>query len=222
MEYILFGASMLIVMLAQVNIQSKYAKYRKIATKSKKTGAEVARQMLNSNGLSQIKVEMTNGQLSDHYDPRKKLINLSQDVYQGHSIASVAVAAHEVGHAIQDSENYTFMKLRRALVPIVNFASMLGYISILIGFGASLLKLITIGIIAQIVVLSFHIITLPVEFNATGRAKKYLATADGIDSTEISGIKSMLGAAAFTYVASLLTNILQILRLVLASRNRRR
>lgn len=222
MEYILFGASMLIVMLAQVNIQSKYAKYRKIATKSKKTGAEVARQMLNSNGLSQIKVEMTNGQLSDHYDPRKKLINLSQDVYQGHSIASVAVAAHEVGHAIQDSENYTFMKLRGALVPIVNFASMLGYISILIGFGASLLKLITIGIIAQIVVLSFHIITLPVEFNATGRAKKYLATADGIDSTEISGIKSMLGAAAFTYVASLLTNILQILRLVLASRNRRR
>lgn len=222
MEYILFGASMLIVMLAQVNIQSKYAKYRKIATKSKKTGAEVARQMLNSNGLSQIKVEMTNGQLSDHYDPRKKLINLSQDVYQGHSIASVAVAAHEVGHAIQDSENYTFMKLRGALVPIVNFASMLGYISILIGFGASLLKLITIGIIAQIVVLSFHIITLPVEFNATGRAKKYLATADGIDNRELSGIKSMLGAAAFTYVASLLTNILQILRLVLASRNRRR
>ncbi len=213
---------MLIVMLAQVNIQSKYAKYRKIATKSKKTGAEVARQMLNSNGLSQIKVEMTNGQLSDHYDPRKKLINLSQDVYQGHSIASVAVAAHEVGHAIQDSENYTFMKLRGALVPIVNFASMLGYISILIGFGASLLKLITIGIIAQIVVLSFHIITLPVEFNATGRAKKYLATADGIDNRELSGIKSMLGAAAFTYVASLLTNILQILRLVLASRNRRR
>lgn len=222
MEYILFGASLLIVMLAQVNIQSKYAKYRKIATKSKKTGAEVARQMLNSNGLSQIKVEMTNGQLSDHYDPRKKLINLSQDVYQGHSIASVAVAAHEVGHAIQDSENYTFMKLRGALVPIVNFASMLGYISILIGFGASLLKLITIGIIAQIVVLSFHIITLPVEFNATGRAKKYLATADGIDNRELSGIKSMLGAAAFTYVASLLTNILQILRLVLASRNRRR
>lgn len=222
MEYILFGASMLIVMLAQVNIQSKYAKYRKIATKSKKTGAEVARQMLNSNGLSQIKVEMTNGQLSDHYDPRKKLINLSQDVYQGHSIASVAVAAHEVGHAIQDSDNYTFMKLRGALVPIVNFASMLGYISILIGFGASLLKLITIGIIAQIVVLSFHIITLPVEFNATGRAKKYLATADGIDNRELSGIKSMLGAAAFTYVASLLTNILQILRLVLASRNRRR
>ena len=156
MEYILFGASMLIVMLAQVNIQSKYAKYRKIATKSKKTGAEVARQMLNSNGLSQIKVEMTNGQLSDHYDPRKKLINLSQDVYQGHSIASVAVAAHEVGHAIQDSENYTFMKLRRALVPIVNFASMLGYISILIGFGASLLKLITIGIIAQIRVPPFY------------------------------------------------------------------
>lgn len=222
MEYILFGASLLIVMLAQVNIQSKYAKYRKIATKSKKTGAEVARQMLNSNGLSQIKVEMTNGQLSDHYDPRKKSINLSQDVYQGHSIASVAVAAHEVGHAIQDSENYTFMKLRGALVPIVNFASMLGYISILIGFGASLLKLITIGIIAQIVVLSFHIITLPVEFNATGRAKKYLATADGIDNRELSGIKSMLGAAAFTYVASLLTNILQILRLVLASRNRRR
>lgn len=215
MEILIILISFVLVIVAQAAVSINYSKYKKIATVGQRTGESVARQMLDENSLTEVKIEESPGKLSDHYDPRKKVVRLSPDIYRGTSIASLAVAAHEVGHAIQDKDNYSFMRIRAKIVPIVNLASTLGYISIVIGLSASVLNLITIGIIAQLVILFFHLITLPVEFNATARAKAYLSNSLLVDKKEFKGVKKMLNAAAFTYVASVLTNVLNILRLIL-------
>lgn len=215
MEVTIILLSLFIVISAQIAVSSSYARYKRMATTRQRTGESVARQMLDENSLNDIKIERVPGKLSDHYDPRKKVVRLSSEIYSGTSVAALAVAAHEVGHAIQDKDNYSFMRIRASLVPVVNFASILGYISIVIGLSASWFNLITIGIIAQLVILFFHIVTLPVEFNATARAKKYLSTTMIVDKREFKAVKKMLNAAAFTYIASVMANLLQLLRLVL-------
>lgn len=216
--YIIYGLpiiALLVTLLAQSFVSNSYSKYSKVKNKKEITGSDAARYILDKNGLSNISVVETNGYLTDHYDPRNKVIRLSRGVYNNASIAAVAVACHECGHAIQDKVGYTFLKIRSALVPLVNFSSYAGYFAILLGclFGA--LDLIWLGILAEVVILLFQIITLPVEINASKRALKELETANFLDIQELKQGKTVLTAAALTYVASLVTTIIQIIRLIL-------
>lgn len=211
----------IIVLFSQLNINSNYKKYKKIFNNKKISGAEAARMILDKNGLSNIYVVETNGELTDHYDPRRKVIRLSNDIYNGESIAAVSVAAHEVGHAIQDKEGYTFMKIRTLLVPVVNLVSYLGYFGIVISIFAGYIGYIKVCILILVATILFQIVTLPVEFNASSRGKKQLSDLGIVDSEEKSGCSKMLFAAALTYVASLLSNLLQLLRLLIILGSRR-
>lgn len=216
MQGILLVLSLLVTSAAQIYINSSYSKTKRIKNRAGITGAQTARKILDENGLSNVKVEEVTGILGDHYDPRTKTVRLSSDIYRNTSIASASVAAHECGHAIQDKEGYFFLKLRNSIVPLVNFASYAGYFAILIGIIASSLKIIWIGIIAEIVILVFQLITLPVEFAASKRALKQLEKQKILEKIEISTSKKMLTAAALTYVASVTATILEILRLLIA------
>ena len=216
MQGILLVLSLLVTSAAQIYINSSYSKTKRIKNRAGITGAQTARKILDENGLSNVKVEEVSGILGDHYDPRTKTVRLSSDIYRNTSIASASVAAHECGHAIQDQEGYFFLKLRNSIVPLVNFASYAGYFAILIGIIASSLKIIWIGIIAEIVILVFQLITLPVEFAASKRALKQLEKQKILEKIEISTSKKMLTAAALTYVASVTATILEILRLLIA------
>lgn len=216
MQGILLVLSLLVTLAAQIYINSSYSKTKRIKNRAGITGAQTARKILDENGLSNVKVEEVTGILGDHYDPRTKTVRLSSDIYRNTSIASASVAAHECGHAIQDKEGYFFLKLRNSIVPLVNFASYAGYFAILIGIIASSLKIIWIGIIAEIVILVFQLITLPVEFAASKRALKQLEKQKILEKIEISTSKKMLTAAALTYVASVTATILEILRLLIA------
>lgn len=206
---------LIITLVAQIYLTSSYNKYKCQDVKSKKTGAETAREILDNNGLRNIEIKEVKGNLTDHYDPRKKVVNLSSDIYHGTTVASVSVAAHECGHAIQDKENYIFLKFRNSIVPFVNFSSKIGYIVIIIGLIFSLKKVAIIGLIMLLAMLLFQLITLPVEFNASKRAKKLLVDLRIINDYELDDSKTMLNAAALTYVAGLMTTLLQILRLAL-------
>lgn len=216
---LIFILTLIITLGAQAFISGKYASTRRIRTKKGMTGASVARKILDSNGLSNVTVREVSGELSDHYDPRSKTVNLSSDIYNGSSIASASVASHECGHAIQDKEGYLFLRIRSSIVPLVNFSSYAGYFAILIGLIFSLMDLVFIGIIFEVVILAFQVITLPVEFNASHRALVQLKQLDIVDSSEYSKCRGMLIAAALTYVASVATTILQILRYVLMFRH---
>ncbi len=216
MQGILLILALLVTSLAQIYINSSYNKTKRIKNRAGLTGGEIARKILDKNGLSNVKVEEVNGVLADHYDPRIKTVRLSSDIYRNTSIASASVAAHECGHAIQDKEGYFFLKLRNSIVPIVNFASYAGYFAILIGVIASSLKIIWLGIIAEIIILVFQLITLPVEFDASSRALKQLEKHNILEKIEISTSRKMLTAAALTYVASVTATILEILRLLIA------
>lgn len=206
---------LIITFLAQLYITSNYSKYKKIPNQSNKKGCEVAREILDKNGLQEIKILKTDGNLTDHYDPTKKVIKLSEDIYEGNTIASVSVAAHECGHAIQDKIGYTPLKIRAALVPMVNFSTKIGYIVVMIGLIFNALNIATIGLVLLLGMLLFQLITLPVEFNASTRAKNELAELHILTVEEQNGTKKMLTSAALTYVASVLTTLLQILRLAL-------
>ena len=216
--FIIYGLpiiALVITLIAQGFVSSSYSKYSKVKNKRGITGKEAARYLLDKNGLSEVDVVETTGYLTDHYDPRSKVIKLSRNVYNDASIAAVSVACHECGHAIQDKVGYAFLKIRSALVPIVNFSSYAGYFAILFGclFGA--LNLIWVGIFAEVIILLFQIITLPVEVNASKRALQELESANFLNSNELKYGKTMLTAAALTYVASIATTIIQILRLFL-------
>lgn len=219
-DYGILIVTVLITLIAQAFVSSSYSKYKKVKNKKGITGAEVARQILANNGLDNIYVVEVAGNLTDHYDPSRKTVRLSKDIYNGTSVAAIAVASHECGHAIQDKENYTFLRIRASLVPLVNFSSVAGYIAILIGLLFSSLQLFWIGILLEAVILLFQLITLPVEFNASNRALYKIEEYDLVDKDELSGAKKMLRAAAFTYVASAATALLQILRLILIARDR--
>ena len=207
--------SVIITVLAQVFVEGSYSKYRKVHNEKGITGMQAARYVLDSNGLNDVKIEEVAGHLSDHYDPRDKTVRLSSDNYRGESIASVSVACHECGHALQDKDGYLFMRIRHSLVPIVNFSSYAGYLAITIGifFGAT--SFIWLGILLEVVILLFQIVTLPVEINASRRAMKELSSANFLNNSELGKGKVMLGAAAMTYVASVATTLIQILRLIL-------
>lgn len=213
--FIISVLAVVITIVAQIYVTSTYNKYKRIKTKSNLSGCEVARKILDKNGLNDVHVVEVKGNLTDHYDPKRKVVRLSTEIFNGTTIASNSVAAHEVGHAIQDKDNYKFMKIRASLVPVVNFCSKLGYIVLVIGFIASALDIIYIGIFLLATMLLFQLVTLPVEFDASKRAGVELKSEGILVGGEDEMSSIMLRAAALTYVASLVTTFLQILRLVL-------
>ncbi len=213
--YGLIVVGLIITMAADIYLQSTYYKMKKIKNQKGLTGGEVARQILEKNHLENVYVVETRGVLSDHYDPRQKVVRLSPDIYNGTSIASLAVAAHEVGHAIQDKEDYFFMRFRAFLVPLVNFGSKFGYIAVLLGLIFGVMNLAWAGVGLLLLILLFQLVTLPVEFDASHRAKVQLNQLKLTEGKESNSVLKMLKAAAFTYVASLVTTIMEILRLVL-------
>ena len=219
--YILVLIGFGITLLAQIFVSSSYKKYKKVETKSGLQGFEVARRILDMNGLHNVDIVETKGELTDHYDPTRKVVRLSTDIYHGKSIASSSVAAHECGHAVQDKEGYFFLRLRASLVPVVNISTKVGMIALMIGLIFGALKLAWLGIFLELGILLFQLITLPVEFDASKRAAEYLKKEALIEAKEQSGSKKMLNAAAMTYVASVVSALLEILRLVLLVSNSR-
>ena len=218
---LLITLAIIITLISQLGVSLSYRKYKKILNNKDNTGYDVARKILDKAGLQDIMILETKGNLTDHYDPTRKVIKLSTDIYHGSSIAGAAVAAHECGHAIQDKEKYLPMRIRSKIVPIVNICTKMGYLAIVIGILFSY-KLAEIGVILLLSMLLFQIITLPVEFNASKRALNELTKQKLLDNEEISSAKSMLAAAAFTYVASMLSTLLEILRYALIFNDRDR
>lgn len=215
MDIILMIISLVITLGAQLFVSVAYSKYSKVKNKKRMSGSEAARYILDKNGLEDVKVRRVGGYLSDYYDPRNKTVNLSSANYENASVGALSVACHECGHAIQDKVGYTFMRIRAALVPFVNFSSYAGYFAILFGCLFDSMNLIWFGIFAEMVILLFQIVTLPVEIDASKRAIKELDKYELLDKEELSGGKTMLIAAALTYVASVATTVIQILRLIL-------
>lgn len=217
---IIYIISIIITLLSQIIVTSSYNKYKKINNSREKTGFDVAREILDKNNLKDIMILEVAGNLTDHYDPKRKVLKLSTDIYNGNSIASLAVAAHECGHAIQDKEKYMPMKIRCSLVPFVNLCTRLGYVAIFIGLIFNS-RFLTIGIILLLSMLLFQLVTLPVEFNASARALKEIEKSFA-NKEEKKEAQKMLTAAALTYVASVLTTLLQMFRIFIISNNRRR
>jgi|SRR5690625_1171213 len=214
--YLVYFAVLLILPLwAQSKVRGAYSKYSKIPTSSQLSGVEVARKILDDNGLYDVTIEQTRGVLSDHYDPRKKVVRLSPDIYQGRSMAAAAVAAHEVGHAIQDAEHYAFLKFRSALVPVANLGSRMSFILIIAGLLLDMANLILFGIVFMGAAVLFQLVTLPVEFNASSRAMDQLIVTGIIRNEEERDTKKVLDAAALTYVAAALVAVMELMRFIL-------
>jgi len=214
--YLIYLALLLIIPLwAQSKVKSTYKKYSKKPTSSGMTGVEVARKVLDDNGLYHVSIEETKGVLSDHYDPRKKVVRLSTDNYHGRSMASSAVAAHEVGHAIQDEQEYAFLKFRSALVPVANFGSNVSFFLIFAGIILGMTDMLLLGIIFMSAAVLFQLVTLPVEFDASNRAMTQLVTTGVIRNEEERETKKVLNAAAMTYVAAALVAVAELVRFIL-------
>ena len=220
MDLILFLIIIIVPLVADIFVRINYGVYSKKINNCGLNGGDVARKILEKNGLSNIYVVETNGYLTDHYDPNRKVIRLSHNVYQSDSVASIAIAAHECGHALQDKEGYFFLRLRSFIYPIVNIATSISYYIILVGFLFEALNLVYIGIALTALGLLFQIITLPVEFNASKRAGKEIDTLKLANKDEKSGVKKVLVSAALTYVAGVLASAIQIFRLILMSKDR--
>ena len=202
----------LLVMVAQIYVSSAYSKWGKVAVRSGLTGAQAAQRLISSGGLSGVKVERIAGKLTDHYDPRDKVLRLSQGVADTPSVAAVAVAAHELGHAMQDAQDYGPLRFRSALVPMVSIGSWLGWIMIFAGLLLGLTNLAWLGVLVFSGGAVFALATLPVELNASRRAKQLLADTGIIaGEDEAGGVNSVLNAAALTYVAGLASAIMQLL-----------
>ncbi|MDO4711919.1 MAG: zinc metallopeptidase [Peptostreptococcaceae bacterium] len=217
--------AILLTMYAQNKIQKEYRIYRQIQASRGYSGAQVARQILNNNGLSDVEIRMSPGQMSDHYDPKMREVRLSPDVYNGRSLAANAIAAHEVGHAIQHAKAYFPLTLRTNLVPVVRFASFASMPIILAGFVfAEFRGLLDIGILLFCATVLFQLVTLPVEFDASRRAMSQLAQEGILLENELAHSKKVLFAAALTYVAAAATSMLQLMRLIMIrnSHDRRR
>jgi hypothetical protein len=212
-SYLLFMApAFLLMMLASWYVRSAYNKWSKVPSSSRLTGAQAAQRLVSSGALYGVKIEGVSGNLSDHYDPRTKTLRLSEGVANNASVAAVAIAAHELGHAMQDAEDYMPLRLRAALVPMVNIGSWLGWILIMIGLFLNMLNLAWLGVLVFSGGALFALATLPVELNASARAKQLLSETGIIQSEqERRGVNNVLNAAALTYVAALLTSILQLL-----------
>ncbi|HIV75158.1 MAG TPA: zinc metallopeptidase [Candidatus Pseudogracilibacillus intestinigallinarum] len=214
--YIIYFILLMIIPLwAQSKVKTTYSKYSKVVTSSSLTGAQVARKILDENGLFDVHIEEVKGTLTDHYDPRSKVVRLSTGNYHGHSMAAAAVAAHEVGHAIQDAESYAFLNFRTALVPLASFGSNSAFIIIFAGIILNSMNLILLGIIFMSFAVLFQLITLPVEFNASSRAMDQLVMTGIITNSEERETKKVLNAAALTYVAAALVAVAELLRFIL-------
>ena len=209
----------IIVIWAQVKINGTYSKYKKVKLSKDINGREAARLILEKNNLDIYVVE-TQGELTDHYDPSRRVIKLSPAIFRENTVAAVAVAAHECGHAIQDKEGYTFMRIRTALVPVVNLISYAGYIAMFISIFAGAMQYFMIGILIVAATLVFQFITLPVELDASRRALLQLEELEIVTKEELPQAKEVLSAAAMTYIASLLSSILDLLRLILILNSR--
>lgn len=217
--YFLFvGPPMLLAIWAQAKVKGNFNKWSKVAASSRLSGAEAAKRMLDSAGITNVKIEPVNGMLSDHYDPRSRALRLSPGVYQSDSVAAVGIACHEAGHAMQHAQNYGPLGLRSALVPVVQFGSMAMWPLFLGGMFLQMQALILVGIIAFSATVLFQIVTLPVEFDATARAKRQLQTL-GITGSqeETKGVNAVLDAAAMTYVAATISALAQLAYFVFRS-----
>ena len=217
-NYSIILITLFITIGSSAYIKHTYIKTKKIESKKNMNGFDTARKILDKNDLKNVTIDEVPVDLSDHYDPRSKVVSISTDVYRKPSLASISVAAHECGHALQDKEGYLFLTIRRKIVPVVNFASTLGYVAIMIGLFAGLLNFLWLGILLEVVILVFQLITLPVEFNASHRALIQIQELGIIEEDELKDCKKMLRAAALTYVASVATSILEILRLIMIAR----
>ena len=218
--------AILFTMYAQSKVNSNFRRYSNVRNARNMIGAEAARRMLDANGLRNVQIEQVRGSLTDHYDPRKRVLRLSQSVYGVNSIAAVSVACHEAGHAVQHAESYKPLKIRNSIVPLVNFASSLTWPLVILGIvllanGSYMGDLLfNIGVITMLAVILFHTVTLPVEFNASSRALKQMDELGIITEEENTGANKVLKAAAMTYVAALATAIANLLR-ILAMRGSR-
>jgi len=215
--YIILLPAIILALYAQAKVKSTFQKYLSVPASSRLTGAMVARQLLQQNGISDVRVEMVSGNLSDYYDPRKKVLRLSPDVYESNSLAALGVAAHETGHAVQDYTGYFALNLRAGFLPVANFGSTLSFPLLIIGFLMNSDFLIRLGVFAFAGVVLFQLITLPVEFNASSRAIAMLVDGGYIRSNEVGPAKKVLSAAALTYVAATVVAILNLVRLLILS-----
>lgn len=207
--------ALLLSLYAQFKVKMTYARFSKVKSRKGLTGAQAANYILRNNGLGSIPIEETPGSLTDHYDPRKKILRLSSDNYHSDSIAALGVSAHEAGHAVQHGEGYAPLAFRNSIVPVANFGSMLAFPLFFLGFIFSWSSLIDAGIILFSIAVIFTVITLPVEFNASRRAIAELANSGFLQSDELQGAKKVLNAAALTYVAATAMAVLELVRLLM-------
>ena len=212
---LIVGPGMLLALWASWRVKSTFHRFAEVPSRSGLTGAEVARELLRRNKIRGVRVEPSEGFLSDHYDPRQRVVRLSPSVYGGRSIAAIGVAAHECGHALQDAQGYAPMAARQSLVGPANFGSSLSFIIIIAGFLLKASGLIWLGILAFSAVVLFQLVTLPVEFNASSRARLHLVQDGIIAKAEDAEVGRVLNAAALTYVAAMITSVLTLLYFVL-------
>lgn len=223
--YILVLIGIILCMVASARVRSTYSKYARVRSQSGLTGREAAERILRNAGIYDVRVEHVSGNLTDHYDPRNKVLRLSDATYQSASVAAVGVAAHECGHAIQHEQGYAPLSIRSAIVPVANFGSAIAWPLILVGLlfnSRSSYMFIQIGILAFSFAVLFQIVTLPVEFNASKRAVRILGESGMLLPEELRMTKKVLGAAALTYVAGAASAVLQLLRIILLTGGRRR
>lgn len=219
--YLLLVIGMLLSLAASAKLKSTFAKYRRIRSASGLTGEQAARRILQAAGITDVQVRAVPGSLTDHYDPRTKTVNLSQDIYGQSSLAAVGVAAHECGHAIQHAVHYGPLEIRSAIVPAANLGSSLSWPLFFLGLVMSIKPLITAGIVLFSLAVLFQLVTLPVEINASSRALHMLESTGILGREENYGARKVLTAAALTYVAALAASILQLLRLIILAGGRR-
>lgn len=217
---IIFLLMLIIPVYASIKVNLSYKKYTKVNNEKNLSGFDVARRILDENNLGDIYVVETKGTMSDHYDPRRKTVRLSTDVYHGTSISSLAIAAHECGHAIQDKEGYTWFKIRSMIFPIINIGQKIAYVVMIIGLFLSYMDYVYAAIGFTFLGLLFELVTLPVEFDASKRAKKIVLSDGMIDEREKSGVDAVLNSAAFTYVAAVISSMLEILYLLIQLNDR--
>ncbi|WP_211747671.1 zinc metallopeptidase [Paenibacillus sp. Marseille-Q4541] len=212
--YVLIIAAFILSIWAQFRVKGTFNKWSKVESSTGMTGYDVARHMLDTNGLQDVPIEPVRGALSDHYDPIHRVVRLSEPVYYERSISAISVASHEVGHAIQHKEHYPMLVLRHKIFPVVNFASGIAPFLILGGIIFNALNLVGLGIIFFSVMVAFQLITLPVEFNASSRARDIIVQEGYIQRDEERGVGKVLNAAALTYVAAALISLLELVRYI--------
>ena len=215
--WLMMAPIFLLSLFSSFSVKSAYSQFSRYTTRAGLTGAQVARQLLKVNGITDVVVNETRGFLSDHYDPVKKVIRLSPDVYHRRSISAIGVAAHETGHAIQHATSYSPLVFRNMMVPVASIGSNFAYIIIIMGFVLGMLGVIKLGIILFSAVVVFQVLTLPVEFNASSRAKTQLARFGLVNKQELEGVNKVLSAAAMTYVAAAASSIMTLLYFLLRS-----